>query len=179
MAPTGISILKSKRPEGPYVHAFSAEKPIVNGIDPTLFEDDDHTIYFTYSSATRIFRMKDDMSGVCGGAANDQAGGSGPCAVAPCGEVCRARDERPGGRRVRFCSRRMGGITLARRIRTREALLDGAGGWRRRSMGLTGCGMSRCRAGVGRGSFRMRRAGGGRASLETIRRVLFGRSRRS
>lgn len=33
------------------------------GIDPTLFEDTDGAVYFTWSSATRIARMKDDMSG--------------------------------------------------------------------------------------------------------------------
>jgi xylan 1,4-beta-xylosidase len=61
IAPTGISI--SGKPEGPYVHAFSPEKPIVNGIDPTLFEDDNGSVYFTYASATRIVRLKDDLSG--------------------------------------------------------------------------------------------------------------------
>jgi xylan 1,4-beta-xylosidase len=64
IAPTGISILKSTtgKPTGPYVHAFSPEKPIVNGIDPTLFEDTDGSVYFTYASATRIARLKDDLS---------------------------------------------------------------------------------------------------------------------
>jgi xylan 1,4-beta-xylosidase len=66
IAPTGISILKSTsgKPEGPYVHAFSPEKPIVNGIDPTLFEDTDGKVYFTYASATKIARLKDDLSGL-------------------------------------------------------------------------------------------------------------------
>jgi beta-xylosidase len=66
IAPSGISILKSTtgRPEGPYIHAFSPEKPIVNGIDPTLFEDTDGSVYFTYSSATHIVRLKDDLSGL-------------------------------------------------------------------------------------------------------------------
>lgn len=66
IAPTGISILKSVsgKAQGPYVHAFSPEKPIVNGIDPTLFEDTDGTVYFTYSSATRIAKVKDDFSGL-------------------------------------------------------------------------------------------------------------------
>jgi xylan 1,4-beta-xylosidase len=66
IAPTGISILKSTtgKPEGPYVHAFSPEKPVVNGIDPTLFEDDDGKVYFTYASATKIARVKDDLSGL-------------------------------------------------------------------------------------------------------------------
>jgi len=66
IAPTGISILKSTtgKPTGPYVHAFSPEKPIVNGIDPTLFEDDDGKVYFTYASATKLARLKDDLSGL-------------------------------------------------------------------------------------------------------------------
>ena len=66
IAPSGISILKSTtgKPEGPYVHAFSPEKPIVNGIDPTLFEDTDGSVYFTYSSATHIARLMDDLSGL-------------------------------------------------------------------------------------------------------------------
>jgi hypothetical protein len=65
MAPSGIAILKSTtgKATGPYVHAFSAEKPLANGIDPTLFEDDDGKVYFTYGSATRIARLKDDLSG--------------------------------------------------------------------------------------------------------------------
>lgn len=46
MAPGGISILKSTtgKPTGPYTHAFFPEKPIAGGIDPTLFEDDDHKV---------------------------------------------------------------------------------------------------------------------------------------
>jgi beta-xylosidase len=65
IAPTGISILRSTtgKPTGPYVHAFSPGKPIVNAIDPTLFEDTDGSVYFTYSSATHIVRLKDDLSG--------------------------------------------------------------------------------------------------------------------
>lgn len=65
MPPGGISILKSAsgKPEGPYVHATKVtDKPFVNGIDPTLFQDDDGKVYFTWSGATRIARMKDDMS---------------------------------------------------------------------------------------------------------------------
>jgi xylan 1,4-beta-xylosidase len=66
IAPTGISILKSTtgKPEGPYVHAFSPDKPIINAIDPTLFEDTDGKVYFTASSATRIVQLKDDLSGM-------------------------------------------------------------------------------------------------------------------
>jgi len=65
MPPTGISILKSTtgKPEGPYVKATTVtDKPFVNGIDPTLFQDDDGKVYFTWASATHIGLMKDDMS---------------------------------------------------------------------------------------------------------------------
>lgn len=74
MPPGGMSILKSTtgKPEGPYVHATDPAKPLVGGIgpepgsfliDPTLFEDDDGKVYFTYGPADRIARMKDDLSG--------------------------------------------------------------------------------------------------------------------
>jgi len=68
MAPGGLSILKSAtgRPEGPYVHAFSPEKPIMNGIDGTLFQDDDGAVYFTYGGARRLYRLKPDLSGFDG-----------------------------------------------------------------------------------------------------------------
>jgi xylan 1,4-beta-xylosidase len=68
MAPYGISILKSStgKAEGPYVHAFSPDKPVVSGIDPTLFEDDDHKLYFTWGPATGIIPLKDDVSGFAG-----------------------------------------------------------------------------------------------------------------
>ncbi len=65
MPPTGISILKSTtgKPEGPYIHATTVtDKPFVRGIDPTLFQDDDGSVYFTWSGAGRIAKMKDDMS---------------------------------------------------------------------------------------------------------------------
>lgn len=65
MPPTGISILKSTtgKAEGPYVHATTiTDKPFVNGIDPTLFQDDDGKVYFTWAGATKIARMKDDLS---------------------------------------------------------------------------------------------------------------------
>jgi hypothetical protein len=74
MPPGGMSILKSTtgKPEGPYVHATDPEKPLVGGIgptkdsfliDPTLFEDDDGKVYFTYGPAKVIARLKDDLSG--------------------------------------------------------------------------------------------------------------------
>jgi hypothetical protein len=73
MPPGGMSILKSTtgKPEGPYVHATDPHRPIVGGIgptsesfliDPTLFEDDDGKVYFTYGPAKVIARMKDDLS---------------------------------------------------------------------------------------------------------------------
>ncbi len=66
MPPGGISILRSTsgKPEGPYVHAYAdPSKPFIGGIDPTLFQDDDGKVYFTWSGAGRIALMKDDMSG--------------------------------------------------------------------------------------------------------------------
>ena len=39
---------------------------MTKAIDPTLFQDDDGKVYFTCSSATRIWLMKDDMSGFDG-----------------------------------------------------------------------------------------------------------------
>jgi xylan 1,4-beta-xylosidase len=68
MAPSGTSILKSTtgKAEGPYVHAFSPDAPICDGIDATLFEDTDGAVYFTYGSATHIARLNDDLSGFAG-----------------------------------------------------------------------------------------------------------------
>jgi GH43 family beta-xylosidase len=73
MPPGGISILKSTtgKPEGPYVHATDPNRPLVGGIgptsqsfliDPTLFEDDDGKVYFTYGPGEVIARMKVDLS---------------------------------------------------------------------------------------------------------------------
>jgi xylan 1,4-beta-xylosidase len=65
MSRSGLAILKSTtgKPEGPYVHAFSPEKHLRKGIDATLFEDDDGSVWFTYGSADEIVRLKDDLSG--------------------------------------------------------------------------------------------------------------------
>jgi len=73
MPPGGMSILKSATgmAEGPYVHATNPNKPIVGGIgpipdsfliDPTLFEDDDGKVYFTYGPADSIGLLNDDLS---------------------------------------------------------------------------------------------------------------------
>lgn len=69
MPPSGISILKSVsgKPEGPYIHATTVkDRAFVNGIDPTLFQDDDGKVYFTWGSGNRIALMKEDMSGFDG-----------------------------------------------------------------------------------------------------------------
>jgi len=73
MPPGGMSILKSVsgKPEGPYIHATDPNKPLLGGIgpietsyliDPTLFEDEDHKVYFTYGGGRFIAKMKDDLS---------------------------------------------------------------------------------------------------------------------
>lgn len=65
MCPNGIGILKSStgKPEGPYVSAFTEKGSIVSGIDPTLFEDTDGKVYFTYGAGKEIALLKDDLSG--------------------------------------------------------------------------------------------------------------------
>lgn len=64
----GIGVLKSvsRRPEGPYLHAFSPDKPIRSGIDATLFEDDDGSVWLSYGSGSEIVRLEDDLSGLAG-----------------------------------------------------------------------------------------------------------------
>ncbi len=67
MAPGGISLLKSTtgKPEGPYVNAVPAGKPLRSGgIDATIFEDDDGQVYFSNGAGSSISRLKDDLSGV-------------------------------------------------------------------------------------------------------------------
>lgn len=69
MCPGGIGLLKSStgRPEGPYVNAWhESNKKVASGIDATLFEDEDGTVYFTYGSAYRIYKMNDDLSDFVG-----------------------------------------------------------------------------------------------------------------
>jgi hypothetical protein len=65
MSRSGLAILKSTtgKPQGPYVHAFSPDKHLRRGIDATLFEDEDGSVYFTYGSAEEIVRLEDDLSG--------------------------------------------------------------------------------------------------------------------
>ena len=68
MCPDGIGILKSTtgKPEGPYVNAFKEKGSIAKGIDPTLFQDEDGKVYFTYGAAKEIVQLKDDLSGFAG-----------------------------------------------------------------------------------------------------------------
>lgn len=68
MSRAGVAILKSRtgRPEGPYAHAFSPEKPLRGGIDSTLFEDEDGSVWFTAGSADEIVRLNGDMNGFAG-----------------------------------------------------------------------------------------------------------------
>lgn len=68
MSRAGIAVLRSTsgRAEGPYVHAFSPDKPIRGGIDATLFEDRDGSVWLTSGSADEIVRLKPDLSGLAG-----------------------------------------------------------------------------------------------------------------
>lgn len=69
MCPSGIGLLKSAtgKPEGPYVNAWAkANTQVASGIDGTLFEDEDGTVYFTYGPAPRIYKMNDDLSAFVG-----------------------------------------------------------------------------------------------------------------
>jgi xylan 1,4-beta-xylosidase len=64
-APGGTGVLKSAsgRPEGPYVNATTTDAPLTSGIDATLFEDDDRSVYFTWGRGSTLYLMKDDLSG--------------------------------------------------------------------------------------------------------------------
>ena len=61
----GCGILKSTsgKPEGPYRSAFAYDGPITGGIDATLFEDEDGSVYFSWGGGQKIARLKDDLSG--------------------------------------------------------------------------------------------------------------------
>jgi hypothetical protein len=66
MAPGGISLLKSAtgKPEGPYVNTVPGGRPLRNeGIDATVFEDDDGKVYFANGAGGTIYLLKDDLSG--------------------------------------------------------------------------------------------------------------------
>jgi hypothetical protein len=61
----GTGLLKSTtgKPEGPYESVISPDKPLTPGIDASLFQDDDGTVYFLWGG-NNIARMKDDMTGL-------------------------------------------------------------------------------------------------------------------
>ena len=61
----GCGILKSTtgKPEGPYKSAFAYDGPINDGIDATLFEDEDGSVYYSWGGGQKIARLKDDLSG--------------------------------------------------------------------------------------------------------------------
>jgi hypothetical protein len=61
----GITILKSTtgKAEGPYEVALKPDEPLSSGIDASLFQDDDGTVYSLYGGGW-IAKMKPDMSGL-------------------------------------------------------------------------------------------------------------------
>ncbi|HEY4379149.1 MAG TPA: family 43 glycosylhydrolase [Acidobacteriaceae bacterium] len=61
----GITILKSTtgKAEGPYEIAIKPDKPLSTGIDASLFQDDEGTVYSLYGGGW-IAKMKPDMSGL-------------------------------------------------------------------------------------------------------------------
>lgn len=61
----GVTLLKSTsgKAEGPYEIAIKPDQPVSTGIDASLFQDDDGTVYFLYGGGW-IARMKPDMSGI-------------------------------------------------------------------------------------------------------------------
>lgn len=69
MPPGNRGVLKSTtgKPEGPYVNALSNDALLTNGIDGTLFEDDDGKVYYSNGGGNNIYLMNDDLSGFIGG----------------------------------------------------------------------------------------------------------------
>jgi hypothetical protein len=64
----GTFLMKSTtgKPEGPYRSPLVPNQKLGGGIDATLFEDTDGSVYFTSGGAGRIYKMKADMSGFDG-----------------------------------------------------------------------------------------------------------------
>lgn len=64
----GLGLLRSTTggAEGPYEYAFSPDTHLRRGIDATLFEDDDGSVWLTYGAADERVRLKDDLSGYAG-----------------------------------------------------------------------------------------------------------------
>jgi xylan 1,4-beta-xylosidase len=65
MPPGNRGILRSTtgNPEGPYVNALANDGYLTRGIDATLFEDDDGSVYFLSDGGANIRRMNADLSG--------------------------------------------------------------------------------------------------------------------
>lgn len=61
----GVTLLRSTsgKAEGPYEIAINPDRPVSTGIDASLFQDEDGTVYFLYGGGW-IARMKPDMSGI-------------------------------------------------------------------------------------------------------------------
>jgi xylan 1,4-beta-xylosidase len=51
----------SGKPEGPYKSVNTPDAPLTRGIDASLFQDDDGSVYFLYGSGV-IAKMNDDMT---------------------------------------------------------------------------------------------------------------------
>jgi beta-xylosidase len=68
MPPGDRGLLRSTtgRPEGPYVNALAGDGYLPGGIDATLFEDDDGSVYFTSDGGGTIRKMNQDLSGFDG-----------------------------------------------------------------------------------------------------------------
>lgn len=64
MPPGNRGILRSTtgKPEGPYVNALAGDGFLPRGIDATLFEDDDGTVYFSSDGGGTIWKMNADLS---------------------------------------------------------------------------------------------------------------------
>ena len=65
MPPGNRGILKSTtgKPEGPYVNALGGDNFFQGGIDGTLFEDDDGSVYYLAGGGNALNKMKPDMTG--------------------------------------------------------------------------------------------------------------------
>jgi xylan 1,4-beta-xylosidase len=65
LPPGDRGILKSAsgQPGGPYVNALAGDSKLKGGIDLSLFEDDDGSVYATWGP-NLLARMKDDLSGL-------------------------------------------------------------------------------------------------------------------
>lgn len=61
----GTGVLKSTtgKPEGPYRSINNPDAPLTRGIDASLFEDDDGSVYFLYGSGY-LARLNDDLTGL-------------------------------------------------------------------------------------------------------------------